>query len=165
VSTDTTTRPSFLGIEIKGDIKSNRSTPQRPKEELAPIVQAMLDDPRVVEFGWRQYTPYFNDGDPCHFRSYGAWVRLDSDSDDAEDYELSLEERDDLGERPVKWVGNERHVGAYEGPDEARHDRCDALYRAIDSDEFDDALLELFGDHAEVTVRRDGIQVDFYEHE
>lgn len=161
----TTERASFLGIPVKGNIRLSGKKDQRPIEEFAPIVQAMLDDPQVVEFGWRQYTPYFNDGDPCVFRTYGAWVRLDTDDADAEDYQLSVEERDDLGTRPVTWEHRERRVGAYEGPDEARYDRCHALFRAIDDDEFDDALLKLFGDHAEVTVKRDGIQVDFYEHD
>ena len=173
-------RPSFLGIAIKGDIsRGDRRKPQRTKEEFAAIIQAILDDPTVAEFGWRQYTPYFNDGEPCVFGAHGAWVRLDTDApaaEDEEDYEeterltISYGSDDRIGERPVlrcEGVYPDRHAvyGAYAGPDEARYDRLKALDEAIDDNEFDDVLLDLFGDHSEITVRRDGIQVDTYSHD
>jgi hypothetical protein len=43
--------------------------------------------------------------------------------------------------------------------------QCSELARAIDGGAFDDVLLEAFGDHAEVTVRRDGITVGSYSHD
>jgi hypothetical protein len=65
-------RKNFLGIPIDGDIQYAESkVPQRPLEDLAPIMQAVLDDESVKWFGWRQYTPYFNDGEPCVFRVCG----------------------------------------------------------------------------------------------
>lgn len=63
--------------------------------------------------------------------------------------------------------GSERRytrVG-YEGPDEARFDRCMELNRALESGAFDNVLLEHFGDHAMITVRKDGIEVKFYDHD
>jgi hypothetical protein len=166
MTTEATARPSFLGIEIHGDInEGDKRKAQRPMTDLAPIVQAVLDDPTVVEFGWRQYTPYFNDGDPCTFRANGAWVRLDTDrpADDEEYEDLDIDYHPGIGKRPYNWQTKE--TGAYEGPDEARYDRLHALGDAIDGGEFLDVLLATFGDHAEVTVRRDGIQVDEYSHD
>lgn len=64
----TTTDKTFFGIPIEGDIRFAESpVKQRPLEDLQPLLQALLDDPTIKWFGWRQYTPYFNDGEPCVF--------------------------------------------------------------------------------------------------
>lgn len=171
----TDTARNFLGIPVNGDItRGETRKDQRPIEELQPILQAVLDDPTIVEFGWRQYTPYFNDGEPCTFSAHGTWVRTTA-AEDADEYELELDgTHRSLGDEPyvqvpkdgvgatngLKWV-----KGPYEGPDKDRYDRCHALRRAIEGGEFENVLLDAFGDHAEVTVRRDGIQIEFYSHD
>lgn len=180
-----TTSRSFLGIPVQGDIVSrDPKTKQRSLEEFTPILQAVLNDPTIVEFGWTQYTPHFNDGDPCEFGVHSPWFRTventttssadkeDQDEEDDEEEEedtwkLELTSNESLGERSRTW-NRERKAydyGDYVGPDEARYDRCLALHEALDSDAFDDVLLAAFGDHAEVTVRKTEIKVDFYDHE
>ncbi|GAA0641570.1 hypothetical protein GCM10009548_02250 [Streptomyces malaysiensis subsp. malaysiensis] len=164
-----TSRRSFLGIPVEGDITEGATrVDQKPIEELRPIMQAVLDDPTIIEFGWRQYTPYFNDGDPCEFSAYGLWVRTDADEgDDIDEYDLEVDSHRTLGKVP--WVYSEEarkyERGTYEGPDEARYDRCQALDGAIQGGAFEHVLLEAFGDHASITVRREGIEVDFYAHD
>lgn len=169
----TTTR-NFLGIPVEGDInEGEKRAHQKPIEEFQPLLQAVLDDPTITEFGWQQYTPYFNDGDPCTFSVHGLWVRTDADAD-AGMYDLDLDyNHASLGQMTGgEWVddpenpGRRKKVGeSYEGPDRARYDRCHALDRAIQSGAFDDVLLDAFGDHAHITVRRDGIEVETYEHD
>lgn len=168
--TDQTT--NFLGIPVHGDITRSDRKDQRPLEEFQPILQAVLDDPTIVEFGWRQYTPYFNDGDTCTFSAHGLWVRTNADEPEEYARDLDFYGHPTLGQMTGgEWVDNpdgpgRKKVGEqYEGPDEARYLRCRALYQAVDHSEFDDVLLDAFGDHAEVTVRRDGIEVEFYEHD
>ncbi|MGR6922619.1 hypothetical protein ACU635_50910 [[Actinomadura] parvosata] len=161
---------SFLGIPVVGDINEGGKRPkQRPIEDLAPLMQAVLDDPTIVEFGWTQYTPYFNDGDPCVFGVRGEiWVRTVTDQDVDDKYELEVSRyggHPSLGERGRTWSGSTYVEKPYEGPDEARYDRCLALNDAIEGGEFLDVLLDAFGDHAEITVRKDGIQVEFYQHD
>jgi hypothetical protein len=69
----TTVERTFFGIPVEGDIVFNdRRVTQRPIEDLQPLMQAVLDDPTIEWFGWRQYTPYFNDGEPCVFSVHGA---------------------------------------------------------------------------------------------
>lgn len=169
-----TTRRNFLGIPVEGDITQGASrVEQKPIEELQPILQAVLDDPAVIEFGWRQYTPYFNDGEPCEFSVHSAWVRTDADKDVEDDYELELD-----GHHPgIGWVegiwgpdpaqpAREKRIGEkFTGRDRSRYDRCQALRGAVECGQFEHVLLEAFGDHATVTVRRDGIQVEFYDHD
>lgn len=78
--TDTDTRTSFLGVPVNGDpTDARRHTTQRPVEELAPIMQAVLNDPYFVSFGWVQYTPYFNDGDLCEFGVHTFWIKTRDD--------------------------------------------------------------------------------------
>lgn len=162
---------NFLGIPINGDItRGSDRVEQKPIEELQPILQAVLDDPTIAEFGWRQSTPYFNDGEPCTFGVHGTWVRTDADKDADED-ELEMWGHRTLGKVTTTWGDDpttNRRVAeseTYEGPDRARYDRCKALEKAVEGGAFDHVLLDAFGDHANITVRRDGIQVEFYDHD
>lgn len=176
----TTTR-TFLGIPVEGEInEGSKRAPQKPLAELQPLLQALLDDETIACFGWHQYTPFFNDGDPCNFSANAVWVArpedLDPDIDEDSEHDtgsLDVSYNDHLGSyEGGEWVPDpenpprNKRVGAvYEGPDKARYDRCMELYHAVDSGEFDDVLLEAFGDHAEITVRRTGIQVEYYSHD
>jgi hypothetical protein len=167
-----TSTKNFLGIPVVGDInEGDKRAKQRPIEDLAPLMQAILDDPTITEFGWTQYTPYFNDGDPCTFGVRGEiWVRTITDEDVDDTYQLEISRyggHPSLGKRDRTWNRDTSSFDEhpYEGPDEARYDRCLALSDAIEGGEFLDVLLDAFGDHAEITVKKDGIKVDFYEHD
>jgi len=163
-----TTKTNFLGIPVEGDInKADERTPQKPLSELEPLIRAVLDDPTMKAFGWNQYTPYFNDGDPCVFRVNGPWflTEADPDPDDVEDhYDFSMDsDHPSLGKRVYDW--RNKVYGPYEGSDEARYDRVKELAGALEAGAFENVLLEAFGDHAQVTVRASGITVDFYSHD
>ncbi|WP_155387394.1 hypothetical protein [Catellatospora paridis] len=161
---------SFLGIPVEGEITRSDRVPQRPLSELRPLLTAVLDDDAVVEFGWQQYTPYFNDGDTCVFGAHSFWARTTSDA-----------ARDDWRVLGVgKYSGRHPTLGGrclsnrgtypraelpYEGDEQERYERIRALADGVWDGEFDDVLLEAFGDHATVTVRRTGITVEFYDHE
>ncbi|WP_345633516.1 hypothetical protein [Streptomyces lacrimifluminis] len=164
-----TTQKNFLGIPVEGDITPGASREkQRPLEDFQPILQAVLDDPTIVEFGWTQATPYFNDGEPCEFSAHSLWVRTDADREVEDEYEMELGyNHPSLGKRPKTWdsATKDWSYQQYEGPDEARYDRCLALSKAIEGGEFYDVLLEAFGDHARLTVRETGIEIEFYEHD
>jgi hypothetical protein len=163
---------NFLGIPVDGDIqKAGKRTAQRPLAELEPLLRAVLDDEVIVEFGWTQYTPYFNDGDPCVFSVGELWFRTTNDEKtEDEEYEYDLElsgGHPSLGERPRTYNRETRgfDVGAYVGEREASYDRCRELSEAVETGAFEDVLLDAFGDHARVVVSRDGITVDFYDHD
>lgn len=157
--TDTTTLTNFLGIPVDGEIiRHENQKDQRPIEDLQPLLRAVLDDDQVVEFGWRQYTPYFNDGDACEFGVDTPWFRLVGD-----EYEHEVDQHPKLAVR--RW-DRSRYVDVQLDEDSlARRERCRALSSAIEGGEFEHVLLNAFGDHARVKVRRDGIQVEFYEHD
>jgi hypothetical protein len=175
--------PSFLGIQIEGDItRGSKKTAQRPLSDLEPLIRAVLNDELIHSFGWTQYTPYFNDGEPCEFDVNEVWFKTVHDAkpkaneDDEEDYEdrdrfnVMYGTHPTLGRRDYEW--NNTHDGQrlkvwkdYEGQHEQTWMNCYALAEAIGTEAFDDVLLEAFGDHAEIEITRDGIKVDTYEHD
>jgi hypothetical protein len=159
------TRTNFLGIPVDGDIIPGDRVPQRPLADLQPLLRALLDDEAIGEFGWRQYTPYFNDGEPCVFEIQDFWVRTSRESDDADPGELGVGEY--WGPHPSlgDMVQGPDGGYSYQGDDQPRYERARALADALGSGAFDDVLLDAFGDHAGVKVRRSGIQVEFYQHD
>jgi hypothetical protein len=167
-------KSNFLGMPVSGELRVGSSrVDQKPVEDLAPLLQALLNDPTITEFGWSQYTPYFNDGDVCEFGVGEIWVRtteeVDNEDGEYDDYDLALWGHPSLGrmnyEYRGEWPNREYVETGYEGPDEARYRRVKALNEAITSGEYESALLNAFGDHALVTVRKDGIEVEHYEHD
>lgn len=164
----TSPQKNFLGIPVEGEIHfgGEDRVEQRPLEELTPLMQALLDDETIEWFGWRQYTPYYNDGEPCVFHVSSALaVKLTSDAGEPDDDDGwdGVECNSALGEREYDYKTRSR--GPYTGPDEDRYNRCLALESALSSGAFDDVLLVHFGDHATIRVSRTGIRVEFYEHD
>jgi len=150
-------------MTISGNIYRHDRKNQKPQAEFEKFVQAMLDDPFIRSFGWRQYTPYFNDGDTCVFSAGGLWVLTTADPEDAEvggwDDEYNI---DAYSTHPtLGGYEDKKYVGSHEDS----YASADKLSDAVENGEFDNVLLNLFGDHASVTITRDGITVDTCEHD
>lgn len=163
---------TLLGIPIEGDIVSTEKRPhQKPIEDLLPLLQAVLDDENVKQFGWRQYTPYYNDGEPCTFSAWGAWAIpadwIPSEAYDEDDYDDDAFDIDYsehwYNKQDKDWYRN-REANLKPQYKETMP-KLKALNQAIDDGNFDDVLLEKFGDHAKVTVTKEKIQVEYYEHD
>lgn len=96
--------------------------------------------PDLESFGWRQYTPYFNDGDECVFGVRSDFPDLngmDENGGDEEDYEAYYKLEKKFGKSVSEFL----------------------------SQFSDDDMKFLFGDHVRVTVFRDGkIEVEDYHH-
>jgi hypothetical protein len=177
----TQTHTNFLGIPVEGDITRGSSrVEQKPLSELEPLLRAVLGDPRIHTIGWRQYTPYFCDGDPCEFSVGQPWftttglpaLNLDEDDPEEDDeyeegggHEInSSSPHPTLGGPASRYTGSGWEETPYQGPDEQLWKACKELSDAIEGGAFEDVLLEAFGDHASVRVRATGITVDSYEH-
>lgn len=107
------------------------------KVALTTELKRLFDQhPEVVAVRWRQYTPTFNDGDPCVFSAYVAGARLDSDKGDIDDHE---------------W---DEHYS---------HPFSEAVREIVEDEDNYDVLEHAFGDGMEVTVHRDG-RVDLDEY-
>lgn len=109
----------------------------------------------INSFTWRQYTPYFNDGDSCEFGVYA-----DSCDINGEDYD------------ELEWYSWKVKYDEYR--EELKEDKNVNIEESLIVDEFvevvntipEEFLKDLFGDHVKVTVNRDGtVEVEDYDHD
>jgi len=65
--------------EIKDRLAEKRDEIKKLQDQVSKDVKVLFNDgfkeifescPELVGVRWTQYTPYFNDGDACNFRSY-----------------------------------------------------------------------------------------------
>jgi hypothetical protein len=103
-------------------------------------------NPKAAAVSWRQYTPYFNDGDPCYFRVGEMSLHLHADEDEEYDpdygydsYQLSHSEDPEM-----KKLG-------------------EAFDILVDIPE--EVLEYVFGDHVTVTATAEGFEVSEYNHD
>lgn len=91
--------------------------------------------PALDSIQWIQYTPSFNDGDPCYFRCYNDYYSINSDEqEDINEDGFASEEIESLKKEVDAWMEN-----------------------------FDDDDMErLFGNGAKVTLTKKGVTVDEY---
>lgn len=102
------------------------------------------ENPTLKSFDWRQYTPYFNDGDPCEFSAYIDEPGINGvDGDNIYDFGDYNKYQSNVELVPLQKAVRD--------------------FLAIFSE---DDLEVLFGDGVTVTVRADGsIDVDDYDHD
>ena len=123
--------------------------------------------PEVKSVSWRQYTPYFNDGEECTFGahiddfyvnghdSYGDTMYGYSEDDFEGENVLIREEMD------YDWV-NSKKVYRKPGSKSIKiHDAISDFLSQLDDDDY----KTMFGDHAIVIVRKDEVVVEEYDHD
>lgn len=159
------TRTAF-GIPLTGEepyfARRGRGE-QKPLSDLEPLIRAALDDPAIDALNWKQYTPYFNDGDECVFSAYGVGVKLhgdlpeDVDLDDFDSEDGFIETYELKYSKDALQLSDETFSRVYP--------TVQALEQAIGGGQFNDALYEEFGDHCTVSVYPDRIVLESYEHD
>ena len=116
--------------------------------------------PTIQAVRWRQYTPYFNDGEPCTFGLGELTYRVAGQTeDDGGDYEDGFYSRYSLGSR---WDRSRRESVVTDQSAYDLRDACKDFEKEV-TDE--DVFLAVFGDHVMVTATREGFEVESYEHE
>ena len=117
-------------------------------------------NPEVNVVGWRQYTPYFNDGEPCEFSTTASYAFI-SNAKDYENINYSEYEGKDEG----IWINDYDYGDLNEEliPESvlANAEALRGLLSKID----DDVFLDMFGDHVQVFATRDGFDVQDYSHD
>jgi hypothetical protein len=131
--------------------------------------------PEVEKIVWTQYTPYFNDGDPCVFRVGELAFTLENDKNESE-Y---------IGEGSILRLGSYVESAALRGQSWALdyqkvyETNCELvggkerlaeisekeseISRMIDS--LEEWLEVIYGDHVQVTVTKNGTNIEEYEHD
>lgn len=116
--------------------------------------------PEIKEICWTQYTPYFNDGDECIFSVHDIVFIAKTKPDGLEPTKEELKDHN-YGSKvyedyPLNVITHDEY------PEELRSKCCEfstLLYK------FTDEFKYAFGDHAFVTVTKEGIDVDEYDHD
>lgn len=139
--------------ELQAQIKALQS---EAAEQVKPLLQQFLtDNPTVEAIRWRQYTPYFNDGDACVFGVHEPTFKFVGD-DEGGDYEDGFHD--------LPWSYESDYYADFRKLCPADlYAKCKSLSGEITG--LEDALQALFGDHVEVTVTKDGVEVEEYEHD
>lgn len=101
--------------------------------------------PEIEAIRWTQFTPYFNDGEPCEF-SVSYWSIKATGL-------KSKYETDEPGEFLDEYSLSEENQSKFKDIYE--------LFGLLDND----AMLVTFGDHAEITATKDGFEVDSCDHD
>lgn len=122
------------------------------------------DNPKIKSFSWTQYTPYFNDGDACTFSADTDYISVNGER---------VDEAKWINPVTVKTWGNwNRETRTYEGREEVPNlDYDKELADGVEEireflSHFDnDFFLQQFGDHAQITVTSEGVNIDEYEHD
>ncbi|MFI6029511.1 hypothetical protein [Amycolatopsis magusensis] len=152
---------TVLGRPVTGEIANTAEhrAEQKPGEELLPLLDAVLAWRQVDAVRWSQFTPYFNDGEPCVFGAQHVEVKLAGD-DTAGYYEdgfVGIDEMADYrrGEDGYSRTVKPQFQGVYQ-----------ALLALEDQlEHFEDFLHGSFGDHAQVTATRDGFHIADFDHD
>lgn len=113
--------------------------------------------PSIKAIPWTQYTPYFNDGEPCEFGVRDMWVLS----------ELSYSDWQEEG-------------GSYAEEYDVVNTYCDDKYKNELTKEqkklandfiknisklSDDIYEDMFGDHVYVIATKDGFEIEEYSHD
>lgn len=118
--------------------------------------------PRAEAISWRQYTPYFNDGDPCYFSVHEMTLEMNAGEDTEEDESEEEPEEPDEDE-------DDYSDGEYDSYSLSRSDNPELKKMGEDFGELegipDDVLEHVFGDHVRITATRDGFSVTEYSHD
>lgn len=161
----------FGTFKVEGNISpsGDRHVEQYSGESLQEELHALLSHPDVKAIRWRQYTPYFNDGEPCVFSVYGVGIDLGVKGEESEgrDYPFGDYEDDFLDTWEIWSSVRGRTAPALEKyKDDAELETAFRnLTENIQGGYYDNVLLSTFGDHAVVTVSADKITIERYDHE
>ncbi len=122
------------------------------KNEGAAIMKAAFEaffaaHPTVLGVRWRQYTPFFNDGDECVFGVHAYY--------------------DGIG---LRFEGEDECTSVYDREDEDKETSEEfatvaKAACAVIGEVPSDVMKAVFGDHAEVTATRAGFDVEEYSHD
>ena len=160
-------------IEKLEVIKQKKLEIESLKNELNEISQSSFDEFRcyifgkysqLESFGWTQYTPYFNDGDSTIFSANTDYLIINGDYADESNWISPV--------NIINWGNWNSETKSYIGRVEEENKKfdknlSDATNEIIDflSNFDNDFYLTKFGDHAEITVTKLGIDISDYDHD
>lgn len=140
----------FLGMKVEGNYGGWTRAIQKPIEDLYPYFKLAFDK-GVTAVMWEQYTPGFNDGEPCEFSVHEA--KLTSNALVAEAW-LEDEEPDMALAYPdsdlsADYYDQESYESWSNHPDGVE---IPEIEMPVHSAAFEDALRGVFGNDTKIVV-------------
>lgn len=154
-------------------LKEKKSEIENLNTELTKFSSGIFEDfykyifekyTRLESFGWTQYTPYFNDGDTCVFHANTDYLIINGDYVDESNWISPI--------NIISWGNWNSESKSYVDRVEEENKNfdknlSDATNEIIDflSNFDNDFYLRKFGDHAEIIVTRNGVDISDYDHD
>lgn len=155
------------------ELKERQSQISDIKKEVLDLSSGIFEDfykyifekyPTLESFGWSQYTPYFNDGDTCIFSVNTDYISVNDEYVDEAKWSSEV--------NVINWGTWNRDLKVYEGRVDEPNPNYDPVLTAASNEitnflgNFDnDFYLSKFGDHAEITVTENGVNISDYDHD
>ncbi len=139
---------------------------QEGEDALKEAFKEIFDKhPRLESIVWVQYTPYFNDGDPCYFSAH--------------DFDVTISGPEETNRPEDEGIDEDEDEDDLYGDDYSYGDRIYQLQQSEDeelkkiaedvgdlnSNIPEDVLEHVFGDHAKITATREGFEVTEFDHD
>lgn len=153
-------RTEFMGLLVEGDGHYGWSrTPQEPIENMYPILKEAFELHGVQGIMWEQYTPGWNDGEPCEFSIRDAKVTLNKIVAEAwlEGTEPDME---------LAYPGEDLYYDEYEYESWGSHPdgpTVKDIKIPVDHGQFEDALRAKFGNDVKIVVTPNRVVTEEYD--
>lgn len=153
-------------LEIESEIRGLKKKKMKLSEEIFSqfIKWIFIDNPKLESFSWPQYTPYYNDDLDPGFKAYLDYLSVNGEP---------IEEANWYQKRTITTLGTwNPNTKEYDGQiteenrnyDQVLSDLADEISLFLGN--FEDIFyLNRFGDHAEVTITKKGVQICEIDHE
>lgn len=154
------TDDTFMGMEVEGKYGSWNRTPQEPIANLLPYFKAAFEN-GISAVKWTQYTPGFNDGDPCEFTVRDP--RITTNTVVAQAW-LENEEPDMEQAYPGKdydYYDDWEYESSSNHPDGLNNETWPDV--PVDAGRFEDAVRSKFGNNIEIVVTPQRVVTFDYE--
>jgi len=152
--------------KIREDLKVAEKSAS--KDIMDVLKKMMADNPLIAGVKWQQYTPSFNDGEPCEFSISGPFIKFDEKisgaGDSAADEEQEnggfLDANYDIDDDFFKQKSDIFNFKEIKALKKTVKDVC-AVYSHLEA--MDDCLESMFGSGVEVIVTKDGVETEDYD--
>lgn len=152
--------------KIRDDLK--KAEKAASKDIMDVLKKMMADNPLIVGLKWQQYTPSFNDGEPCVFSISGPFIKFDekisgagdNDADEEQENGGFLDANYDIDDDFYKKKSDIFNFKEIKELKKTVKDVC-AVYSHLEA--MDTQLQEMFGDNIEVIVTKDGVETEDYD--
>lgn len=171
-------------IDVKSAIEKIRAAQAEYKalissigtEGLKDLCKEIIAESGAQQIRWAQYTPYFNDGDPCEFGVGEPEFIFANDDTWYSSYDLYSLVKDPTPKTKKDWRGNDvtyhdylrdannDYLREFKTPNhEKAYNLVGTFSETLRS--LEDVLLEVFGDHVQITFEDDHFEVSDYDHD